>query len=155
GDLVGCGEAQERGVVGETPNVAVRLQAIAAPDSVVIAASTHRLGGGLFEYWDLGAVEAKGFLKTLRAWRGLRETAVESRFEAFHPSALTPIIGRDEEIELLLRRWQRAKTGEGQVVLISGDPGIGKSRLTIALQEKIQAEPHTRLRHFCSPHHQN
>ena len=155
GDLVGCGEAQERGVVGETPNVAVRLQAIAAPDSVVIAASTHRLGGGLFEYEDLGAVEAKGFSKPLRAWRVLRETAVESRFEAFHPSALTPIIGRDEEIELLLRRWQRAKTGEGQVVLISGDPGIGKSRLTIALQEKIQAEPHTRLRHFCSPHHQN
>jgi predicted ATPase len=155
GDLVGCGETQERGVVGETPNVAVRLQALAAPDSVVIAAGTHRLGGGLFDYEDLGAVEAKGFSKPLRAWRVLRETAVESRFEAFHPSALTPIIGRDEEIELLLRRWRRAKTGEGQVVSISGEPGIGKSRLTVALQEKLQAETHTRLRHFCSPHHQN
>jgi class 3 adenylate cyclase/predicted ATPase len=155
GDLVGCGEAQERGVVGETPNVAVRLQALAAPDSVVIAASTHRLGGGLFEYEDLGALEVKGFSKPLRAWRVLRETAVESRFEALHPSALTPIIGRNEEIELLLRRWQRAKTGEGQVVSISGEPGIGKSRLTVALQQMIQAEPHTRLRHFCSPHHQN
>ena len=134
GDLVGCGEAQERGVVGETPNVAVRLQTLAAPDSVVIAASTHRLGGGLFEYEDLGALEVKGFSKPLRAWRVLRETAVESQFEALHPSALTPIIGRNEEIELLLRRWQRAKTGEGQVVSISGEPGIGKSRLTVALQ---------------------
>ena len=153
GDLVGSGEVRKSGAVGETPNLAARLQTLAPPDGVVIAASTRRLSGGLFEYEDLGAVEAKGFAEPVRAWRVLREGAVDSRFEALHAAALTPLVGREEETELLLRRWERAKAGEGQVVLLSGEPGIGKSRLAAAFQEKISGKPHIRLRYFCSPHH--
>lgn len=156
GDLVGSGEAQERGVVGETPNLAARLQALAEPNAVVIAASTHRLVGGLFEYEDLGAVEVKGYIEPVRAWQVRGRSATASRYEALHPaSALTPLVGREEEVELLLRRWQRAKSGDGQVVLFSGQPGIGKSRLIAALQERIGREPHTCLRYFCSPYHQD
>ncbi len=154
GDLIGRGEAQERGVVGETPNLAARLQAIAEPNSVVIALSTRRLVGNLFEYHDLGAIAAKGFSEPLSAFEVLGESGVESRFEAFHPSALAPLVGREEEIELLLRRWARAKRGEGQAVLLSGEPGIGKSRIAAEALERLQREPHTRLRYFCSPHHQ-
>jgi predicted ATPase len=131
------------------------LQALAEPNSVVIAASTRRLVGDLFEYRDLGAVEVKGIAAPVPAWHVLRPSAVESRFEALRGSALTPLVGRDEEIELLLRRWARAKAGDGQVVLVSGEPGIGKSRLTTALQGRLQAEPHLRLRYFCSPYHQD
>jgi class 3 adenylate cyclase/predicted ATPase len=152
GDLVGSGEAQE--VVGETPNLAARLQALAKPNAVVIAASTRRLTGGLFEYADLGAVAAKGFVEPVRAWRVLGESAAESRFEALRPEPLTPLVGRDEEIDLLRHRWQRAKSGEGQVVLLSGEPGIGKSRLTWVLRERLSEEPHTPLSYFCSPYHQ-
>ena len=113
GDLVGSGEAQERGIVGETPNLASRLQALAATGAVMVAASTRKLTGGLFEYEDLGAVELKGFAEPVQAWRVLRASGVASRFEAFHSTAaLTPLVGRDEEVELLLRRWQRAKSGE-------------------------------------------
>jgi class 3 adenylate cyclase/predicted ATPase len=154
GDLIGRGEAQERGVVGESPNLAARLQAIAEPNSVVIAASTRQLVGDLFEYHDLGAIAAKGFSEPLPAFEVLGESGVESRFEAFHSSALTPMVGREEEIELLLRRWARAKEGEGQVVLLSGEPGIGKSRIAATMLERLQGEPHSRLRYFCSPHHQ-
>jgi class 3 adenylate cyclase len=111
GDLIGSGEAQERGVVGETPNLAARLQAMAEPDSVLIAASTRRLTGGLFEYADLGAVEAKGFAEPVHRWRVLGESATESRFEALHGTGETPLVGREEEIELLLRRWAQAKEG--------------------------------------------
>lgn len=154
GDLTGSGEAQERGVVGETPNLAGRLQGIADANAVVIAPSTRRLLGSLFDYRDLGAVEAKGFADRVHAWQVLRDSSVESRFEALHAgSGLTPLVGRDEEIELLLRRWARAKTGEGQVVLLAGEPGIGKSRVATTLQERLQGEPHIRLRYFCSPHH--
>ncbi|WP_052763780.1 adenylate/guanylate cyclase domain-containing protein [Microvirga massiliensis] len=154
GDLIGSGEAQERGVVGETPNLAARLQAAAEPGSVVIAASTRRLTGGLFEYEDLGAVAAKGFAEPVLAFRVLREGTAESRYEALHAEGgLTPLVGRGEEIGLLLRRWQRAKSGQGQVVLISGEPGIGKSRITAAIQARIAGEPHACLRYFCSPHH--
>jgi class 3 adenylate cyclase/predicted ATPase len=155
GDLIGEGSAQEQSVVGETPNLAARLQALAEPQTVVIAAGTRRLLGGLFEYRDLGAVEVKGIAAPVPAWRVLRPSDVASRFEALRGSALTPLIGRDEEIDLLLRRWARAKTGEGQVVLISGEPGIGKSRLTAALEDPLRAEPHLCLRYFCSPHHQD
>ena len=155
GDLLGTGAAQEQAVVGETPNLAARLQTVAEPDCVVIAAGTRRLLGGFFDYADLGAIEAKGFAEPVRAWRVLGEGVAESRFEAFHSTALTPLVGRGEEIELLLRRWQRAKSGEGQAVLLSGEPGIGKSRLAAALEERIAKEPHTRLRFFCSPHHQD
>jgi class 3 adenylate cyclase len=150
GDLIGTGAAQEQAVVGETPNLAARLQALAEPDCVVISASTQQLAGGLFDYRDLGAVDTKGFAEPVRAWQVLRESAIESRFEALHPGRLTPLVGREEEIELLLRRWRQAQEGDGRVVLLSGEPGIGKSRITRALQEHRR----TRLLYFCSPHHQ-
>jgi len=153
GDLTGLGEGRESGIIGETPNLAARLQGIAEPNSVVIAEATRRLLGNLFELRDLGTRELKGLAKPVRAWLALRESTVESRFEALHPSGLTALVGRDEETELLLRRWSRAKGGNGQVVLISGEPGIGKSRLTAALLEAVGPEPHTRLRYFCSPQH--
>jgi class 3 adenylate cyclase len=153
GDLIGSGEAQERGIVGETPNLAARLQAIAEPNTVVIADNTRRLVGSLFEFKDLGLKELKGIAGRARAWAALRPSLVESRFEALHASQLTALVGREEESELLLRRWSRAKTGEGQVVLLSGEAGIGKSRLTAALLERVAGEPHTRLRYFCSPQH--
>ena len=155
GDLIGEGSAQEQSVVGETPNLAARLQALAEPGAVVIAASTRRLVGDLFEYRDLGAVEVKGIAAPVPAWQVLRPSVVASRFEALHGSALTPLVGRDEEIDLLLRRWARAKAGDGQVVLVSGEPGLGKSRITAELEERLHAEPHLRLRYFCSPYHQD
>ena len=154
GDLMtGSGEAHERGIVGETPNLAARLQGIAEPNMVVIAEATRRLLGNLFELKDLGARELKGVAEPVRAWAALRARTIESRFEALHSSELTALVGREEETELLLRRWSRAKGGEGQVVLISGEAGIGKSRLTAALLESLAPESHTRLRYFCSPQH--
>ena len=153
GDLIGSGEAQERGIVGETPNLAARLQGIAEPNTVVIAESTRKLLGNLFELEDLGARDLKGIAGSTRAWAALRASSAEGRFEALHGSGLTALVGREEEIELLLRRWARAKTGEGQVVLLSGEAGIGKSRLTAALLERLSSEPYTRLRYFCSPQH--
>jgi class 3 adenylate cyclase len=155
GDLIGEGSAQEQSVVGETPNLAARLQALAGPEAVVIAASTRRLVGDFFEYRDLGAVEVKGIAAPVPAWQVLRPSVVTSRFEALRGSALTRLVGRDEEIDLLLRRWARAKAGDGQVVLVSGEPGIGKSRITAALAERLHAEAHLRLRYFCSPYHQD
>jgi class 3 adenylate cyclase/predicted ATPase len=153
GDLIGSGDAQERGVVGDTPNLAARLQALAEPNLVVIADSTRRLLGNLFELGDLGPQDLKGIAGPTRAWAALRASSVESRFDALHMTNLTALVGREEEFEALLRRWSRAKSGEGQVVLISGEAGIGKSRLTAALLERLAAEPHTRLRYFCSPQH--
>jgi class 3 adenylate cyclase/predicted ATPase len=153
GDLIGSGEAQERGIVGDTPNLAARLQGIAEPNMVVIAESTRRLLGNLFELQDLGPKDLKGIAGSTRAWIALRAKSVESRFDALHATGLTTLVGREEESELLLRRWSRAKTGEGQVVLLSGEAGIGKSRLTATLLERLAREPHTRLRYFCSPQH--
>ena len=153
GDLIGSGEAQERGIVGETPHLAARLQGIAEPNTVVIAESTRRLLGNLFDLQDLGAKDLKGIGAQVRAWAVLRPASVESRFEALHASELTELVGREEELELLLRRWSKAKTGEGQVVLLSGEAGIGKSRLTAALLQRLAPEPHIRLRYFCSPQH--
>jgi class 3 adenylate cyclase/predicted ATPase len=155
GDLIGEGSAQEQSVVGETPNLAARLQALAEPDTVVIAAGTRRLVGNLFDYRDLGAVAVKGLAEPVPAWQVLRPSGVESRFEALRGAALSPLVGRDEELDLLLRRWERAKAGNGQVVLISGEPGIGKSRIVVALEERLHAEPHLRLRYFCSNYHQD
>jgi class 3 adenylate cyclase len=155
GDLIGSGASQEQAVVGETPNIAARLQSVAEPNTVVIAESTRKLLGNLFELEDLGAQDLKGISGPLRAWAALRPASVDSRFEALHGSGLTELVGREEELELLLRRWSKAKTGEGQVVLLSGEAGIGKSRLTAALLERLAAEPHTRLRYFCSPQHTN
>jgi hypothetical protein len=153
GDLVGAGEAQEHDIVGETPNLAARLQALAEPNTVVIAEATRRLLGNLFELRDLGLKELKGITGPVPAFAVLRASSVESRFEAMHPGGMTALVGREEELELLLRRWARAKTGEGQVVLLSGEAGIGKSRLSAALMEGLAAEPHARLRYFCSPQH--
>jgi class 3 adenylate cyclase/predicted ATPase len=155
GDLIGEGSAQEQTVVGETPNLAARLQALAEPDTVVIAAGTRRLVGDLFEYRDLGAVEVKGIAAPVSAWQVLRPSVVSSRFEALRGGALTRLIGRDEEIDLLLRRWAHAKAGDGQVVLLSGEAGIGKSRIVATLIERLGAEAAIRLRHFCSPYHQD
>jgi class 3 adenylate cyclase/predicted ATPase len=151
GDLIGSGASQEQAIVGETPNRAARLQGVAEPNSVVVAESTRKLVGNLFELEDLGAQNLKGVEGPVRAWAALRPSSVESRFEALHASGVTELVGREEELDLLLRRWSKAKTGEGQVVLLSGEAGIGKSRLTAALLERVAPEPHTRLRYFCSP----
>jgi class 3 adenylate cyclase/predicted ATPase len=153
GDLIGTGSAQEQAVVGETPNVAARLQSTAEPNTVVIAESTRKLLGNLFDVEDLRAQDLKGIGGPVRAWAVLRSASVESRFEALHATGLTELVGREEELELLLRRWSKVKSGEGQVVLLSGEAGIGKSRLTAALMERLAGEPYTRLRYFCSPQH--
>ena len=155
GDLIGTGAARERAVVGETPNLAARLQAIAEPNTVVIADGTRRLIGNLFELEDLGSKELRGIADPARSWRVLRTSAVESRFEALHAGGLTALVGREDESELLRRCWSRSESGEGQVVLLSGEPGIGKSRLTAALLERLADEPHTRLRYFCSAQYTN
>jgi class 3 adenylate cyclase len=153
GDLIGSGASQEQAIVGETPNLAARLQGVAEPNSVVIAEGTRKLLGNLFELEDLGAKDLKGISGPVRAWAALRSSAAEGRFEAMHATGLTDLVGREEELDLLLRRWSKAKTGEGQVVLLSGEAGIGKSRLTAALLERLSSEPYTRLRYFCSPQH--
>ena len=120
---------------------------------MVIADGTRKLVGNLFELEDLGAKDLKGIMGPVRAWAALRPASVESRFEALHATGLTELVGRDEELELLFRRWSKVKIGEGQVVLLSGEPGIGKSRLTAALLERVASEPHTPQRYFCSPQH--
>ena len=151
GDLIGSGASQEQAIVGETPNLAARLQGIAEPNNVVIAESTRKLVGNLFELDDFGAKDLKGISGAVRVWVALRPASVESRFDALHASGLTELVGRDEELELLLRRWSKAKTGEGQGVLLSGEPGIGKSRLTAALLERVSP---SRTRAFAiSAHH--
>ena len=153
GDLIGSGASQEQAIVGDTPNLAARLQGVAEPSSVVVAEGTRKLLGSLFELEDLGPQELKGISGPTRAWAALRPASVEGRFDAMHASGLTDLVGREEELDLLLRRWSRAKSGDGQIVLLSGEAGIGKSRLTAALLERLATEPHTRLRYFCSPQH--
>ncbi len=153
GDLIGSGASQEQAVVGKTPNLAARLQGVAEPDMVVVAESTRRLLGNLFELDDLGAKNLKGIDEPVQAWAALRPSSVESRFEAFHASGLTDLVGRQEELDVLMRRWSNVLNGEGQVVLLSGEAGIGKSRLTAALVDRLATEPHARLRYFCSPRH--
>jgi class 3 adenylate cyclase/tetratricopeptide (TPR) repeat protein len=154
GDLIGDGSSQQCEVIGETANLASRLQALAEPDTVVIDGSTRRLVGGLFEHFALGSVSIKGFRDPVPVWRVIGASAVDSRFEALRV-ARTPLLGRDEEIELIMRRWQQTKRGDGSVVLISGEPGIGKSRLAETALERLSDDPHIRLRRFCSPHHQD
>ena len=154
GDLVGAGATRDEAVVGDTPNLAARLQALAEPGMVVIGEATRRLLGGLFQLDDLGPQRLKGFAEPLAAWRVSGESSAEGRFEARHSAGLTPLVGRQEEIALLLRRWEQAREGEGQVVLLSGEPGIGKSRIVREVRERVAAERHLRLTHQCSPHHQ-
>jgi TolB-like protein/predicted ATPase len=155
GDLAGVGGALEHGVVGEASNLAGRLQAMAKPGAILLDQQTRRLVGGIFDYSELGLREVRLIGEPAPVWQVLRPSQVESRFEALRGSALTPLLGRQEEIDILLRRWSRTKAGDGQVVLISGEPGIGKSRLTIALQQRIDPAPRARIRYFCSPHHQD
>ena len=153
GDLIGSGASQEQAIVGETPNLAARLQSIAEPNSVVIAESTRRLLGNLFELQVVQAKDLRGITEPVQAWAALRASSAKGRFEALRTTRLTALVGREEELELLLQRWSKAKSGEGQVVLLSGEAGIGKSRLIVALLERLATEPHVRLRHFCSPQH--
>ena len=152
GDLIGEGAAQEQGVVGETPNLAARLQALAAPGQVVISAGTHRLAEGLFAFHDLGAVALKGFAEPVPAYVALSATSIESRFEARHESGLMPPVGRGEELDLLMGCWRQVQEGEGRVVLLSGEAGIGKSRLLRALREEIGAGLHALAIYSCAPH---
>jgi class 3 adenylate cyclase/tetratricopeptide (TPR) repeat protein len=153
GELMGEGEARERGVVGETPNLAARLQALAEPGSIVVAESTRRLLGGAFALRALGPQSLKGFADPVPAWTILREADNLSRFEAATSHAMTPFVGREHETALLMDRWRDACDGEGQVALLSGEAGIGKSRILAALRERIAAEPHVTSRCQCSPHH--
>ncbi|OAF17526.1 hypothetical protein AYJ54_05105 [Bradyrhizobium centrolobii] len=153
GHLIPSGESEERGMVGETPNLAARLQSIAEPNTVVIAESTRRLLGSFFQFDDLGMRSLKGIAGPVRAWAVLRASSVASRFEALHATGLTALVGREQEIEFLRRCHFRAADGEGQVVLLSGEAGIGKSRLTSAFVGLLVGEPHIRLRYSCSPQH--
>ena len=155
GELIGDGSAQEQTVVGEAPALAARLQALAQPGSVLISQATRRLVGGLFALVDLGPLRLKGFAEPLTAWRVEGEGRAEGRFEALHGEHLTPLVGREHELGILLERWAWAKDGNGQVVLISGEPGIGKSRIVQALLDQISADAHVRLRYFCSAFHVN
>jgi class 3 adenylate cyclase len=153
GDLIGSGASQEKAIIGETPNIAARLQSIAEPNSVVIAESTRKLLGNLFELQDVRVEELKGITEPVQAWAALRASSARGRFEALRATGLTALVGREAELELVVALWSKAKSGEGQVVLLSGEAGIGKSRLTVALLERLATDPHVRLRHFCSPQH--
>jgi class 3 adenylate cyclase/predicted ATPase len=155
GDLLGEGAAKEEAVTGETPNLAARLQQAAEPGAAVIADSTRRLVGDLFELAELDALHLKGFTNPVPAWRVIGEGRAESRFEALHGAHMTPLVGRDEELDLILSRWRLAEGRVGQVVQIFGEPGIGKSRLVLALRDRLQAEPVTLVSYACSPHHLN
>ena len=152
GEIIGTGMAQERTIVGETPNLAARLQALAEPDCIIISESTQKLLGGLFELTHAGEHELKGFARPLPAWRVCGEAAVESRFAAIRTGGL-PLIGRAHEMGLVRERWQLARQGEGQIVTVIGEAGIGKSRMIEALQEEVVGEAHARINLQCSPYH--
>jgi DNA-binding winged helix-turn-helix (wHTH) protein/predicted ATPase len=154
-DPAGGGVPGNREIVGEVPNRAAQLLASAEPETVAIDQVTRRLIGNLFSCRDLGALETNSDTEPTRRWQVLRESHVASRFEALRGSKLTRLVGRDEEIDLLLRRWTSAKAGTGQIILVSGEAGIGKSRIIAAFEERMQGEPHLRLRYFCSPYHRD
>jgi class 3 adenylate cyclase len=154
GEPIGVGDARQQTAIGETPNRAARLQGLAGPNGVVIDATTRQQVGGLFECRDLGAVALKGLSARVQAWSVQGESVVESRFDALRAIQLAPLIGRTGEIDVLLRCWQQARAGAGQVVLLSGEAGIGKSRLAATLEDRLRSEPHITRRYLCSPHHQ-
>ena len=155
GEASGVGVAGEETVVGDTPNLAARLQSLAEPDCVLVSASTHRLTADFFEYSFLGEHAIKGFHEPVSVWKVLRESATESRFAAAHAAAASPIVGRERELAFLYDSWQRATKGNGHVVLLAGEAGMGKSRLLEALVERVREEPHRLLRCQCSPYHRN
>jgi class 3 adenylate cyclase/predicted ATPase len=155
GDLVHEGVTQENAAIGETTNLAARLQSLAEPNTMLIAPETHRLVGALFEYRDLGSQTLKGFGEPLQVREVIRPSKIENRFEVRRAGMGSRLLGRDEELDLLWRRWEQAKRDEGRVVLLTGEPGIGKSRLTRALQERLRSEPYTQLLYHCSPYHQD
>lgn len=155
GETVGEGSSQEQVVIGEAPNLAARLQAIAEPNSVVIADGTRQLLGRLFDLEDLGLRFLKGMANPIPSWRVVGERAVESRFEAGQTQRATGFFGREREVDLLMDRWVQAQNGEGQVILLSGEAGIGKSRIVAELRQKIDDDEHTRILYQCSPHHTN
>jgi class 3 adenylate cyclase/tetratricopeptide (TPR) repeat protein len=155
GDLIGDGAAREQAVVGETPNLAARLQMLADPGTVLIDANTHRLTGGHFNYRDLGSRQVKGWDEPVPVWQAVGTSGVESRSEAMHATKLPPLFGREEQIDVLLRRWRYACQQQGRVVVLSGEPGIGKSHIALACDERLRSEPHTTSRYFCSAHHTN
>jgi len=152
---MGGGGKREQLALGETPNIAARVQGIAEPNTVVISAATSRLVQGLFECQDRGPQELKGVSTPVPVYRVLRESEAQSRFEVAVSTGLTPLVGRDEELGLLRRRWEQAKAGEGQAMLLSGEPGIGKSRLVQTLKEQVLTEGSTRIEFRCSAYHQN
>ena len=153
---MGAGETREAmAIVGETPNVAARLEGLAEPGSVLISESTHSLTEGLFVCEDLGPQSLKGISEPVGVYRVEAETDARSRFEAAASRGLMPLVGREEEMALLLDRWEQAKEGEGQVVLLSGEAGIGKSRIAQMLRDRVAAEDQVRLRYQCSPYHTN
>ena len=155
GDLVREGGTQENAAIGETTNLAARLQSLAEPNTIVISPQTHRLVGALFEYHDLGRHSLKGFAEPVHVRQVAGASELESRFEAMHQSGTSPLLGREEELDLLVRRWEQAKRGEGRVALVIGEPGIGKSRLTRAVKEHLRSEPHSSFSYYCSPYHQD
>jgi class 3 adenylate cyclase len=155
GEPIDTDEGRQQEAIGETPNVAARLQSLAGPNGIVIDAASRQQIGRFFKFRDLGTIALKGLPNPVPAWEVLEEAAVESRFEALRAEMMTPLVGRQEELDLLQRRWVRARSGEGQVVLLSGEPGIGKSRLIVELEQRIAAETYVSLRYFCSPHYQD
>ena len=155
GDLIGDVSSDVEAVTGETPNLAARLQGIAQPGQLVISATTRRLVGTTFELEDLGQHRLKGFGDDVSAWAVIGESAVETRFKAAHEGALTRLVGREHELGLLQERWELVKDGEGQVVLLSGEAGIGKSRMVEDFRNEIGEELHLNLSYQCSPHHTN
>ncbi len=154
GDLIGEGASEESPVVGQTPNLAARLQGLAKENTIVISPQTYKLAGESFECQDLGSHKLKGFTDPVNVWE-VTNPAKASRFDTRRRKGLTPLVGREEEIKLLLRRWEQLNEGEGQVVLLSGEPGIGKSRITQTMRDRISEDPHIRLSYQCSPYHTN
>jgi class 3 adenylate cyclase/predicted ATPase len=155
GDLIGEAASQESAVVGDTPNLATRLQSLASANEVVISPGTYELAMGRFEFENLGKHNLKGFAEPIQSWRAISPISAESRFEASHQSSLTPLVGRKHEIGMLFERWEQAKEGDGQVVLLCGEAGIGKSRITETLRKRITADDPVSLRYQCSPYHTN